>query len=613
MTRSRGAGRSENEFSRRENSCGRFPFSAERHVKHSPAVFTSRELNILKVGLVADKPPVPPKRRKRRMFKKYRSQHSTTYGRPFRKSNFTKIKGVAAKTGQSKAKEYNSSGADLSHSDGDEFKSSPRDLLAVPVGCDDDVIDKMTAKPLPFPMLSPELEYEIYELMMMQRVTESSKTRRRIPSDTKPPFLEKCNECVKSIPKVSPSELSKRSTKESYDEEVAVAEMDKIIRRLSTEMVDEESQNKVKQFFKSKFHKNVKYPCEPKVAVKPREDIIIDWENDYENLNEPVVLEGKSVMKNSPAFRQKQKAEVETRLRSDSITSNLFNFFKGSSDDEPHADRSNESFVASKRKKKKFFFYDSVRPKTSFENPDKFDGISLDSESSETITGCDRGSGKPRSDTEIYDKTSVSSISDEFNSYSDFDSDITETWCDENISLASLTWDLSEELSKSTCSRFDTDVRKEFNGKKSHGWVFGNVSSSYAVYEIESSEEDSVVVTLEEDKCRKGNRSPEKTPKFKRSDRFKSASETDLTRSFRKGFRLEEKRSRSTDFFRESSFESKYKWNLKRRKKSSSVTSDVRAWMSRIQGSDVAEDRIFFHDEEVQTVEGFTRVGSHFA
>lgn len=113
-------------------------------------------------------------------------------------------------------------------------------------------------KSLPFPVDDCETEYEAQELLLMQRVTDSLKERRRVSSERR-----LGGEVKESVHK---SGILK-------DREKMNDSQRKILKELEDELRNNEAQR----------------------ILKIREDVIIDWENNYDNLHEPVVLEGKSL------------------------------------------------------------------------------------------------------------------------------------------------------------------------------------------------------------------------------------------------------------------------------------------------------------------------------
>lgn len=598
--------------------------------EHIPAILVTPNLDfpkICRIKFLEKKPPVPPKRRRRKMEQKYR----LAYNRRMRKSNLSKAKAVTTPTIQ--IKEKNSLNIGNHTTAQREAKLSPEKLLQTVIDNRDEIPDKETKKLLPFPVNSPELEYELNELLMLQRVTASSKTRRKISSERKVPFLEESNEGIqgrfKHISEVSSDYFSPRSTKEPSVDGMDKVFSDKVAKNFSSEVVDSECQKKVKHFLESKV-KKVKYHTQPQVPLKLREDIIIDWENDYENLNEPVVLEGKSVASRSLqrfSLGKKLVTESESESSCEIIdqTSNpsksVEDFSNKSCASIPNRsnDGSDESTVNASTEELSSQISDplpSTQPKVLIQlklpsNLTKFGKTSSRSKITDIVTRYEKilKENDPKSDTEFFDKISISSISDGLNSYSDFESDINETqavgetWCDEktsdeNISLTS--WEASEDISKS----LEENVGKECEFKQIKKVYTTILEHKIPSFDSSFGGSDGVLDTIsevDEKFLAKRNSFHAVTVQFVNSINIlsKSASETDLIKSLaNKPLSLQESWSRSMEFFQDYMTDSR-SINHVRLPKTSSITSDVCEWMAEIRGIAFAEDRLFSNDDEV--------------
>ncbi|KAK6643126.1 hypothetical protein RUM43_004629 [Polyplax serrata] len=514
-------------------------------------------------GLLATKPPSCPKRKTNN---KRKSNQKQTYcpGIPShgrRKMNFTRGKGIATRTGQWKTKETNSVGNSI-RGEKDKHELSPCDFLeAATINDEDDVRDRATSmKPLPFPLLNPELEYEINELLMMQRVTESSKTRRRIQSTPTTSFMDKSNNGVgssaKGIPKVLLPVHHDNSLMESR-----MTDWEKIVNEISDDAVDDESKNRVKQFLKDKFEKSANYQEEPKLAVKVRRDIIIDWENTYEN--EPVVLEGKSVLP-----RSSRDVHVKNNERG-----------AGRSAETENSTSADRSCRCLKPGPESLTVSDSCT---------KSDDICLNSALSDEFT--EDVPKQTNSGWEISRKTCGGPLSNRLNSFSDVDSEIFETTncttsSNENVSAKSVNFDRSP-----TQTEEDNTNQKVYVSVLQHtfstsdGTTGGVNSDEELVPSAEGNSIDDSVFVNKRIECTN-----------KRG--WKSASENDLLNNFGNRFGFMAKRSRSLYLFPEVPTGVE-RVKVQKRQLKESIASDVFDWMSGIRGLVFEEDRLHAGDDE---------------
>ncbi|EEB15025.1 Rho GTPase activating protein, putative [Pediculus humanus corporis] len=613
----------------------------DRHIRESvwtwlndlPGLLTPHKPDFsgfLNVGISADKPPVPPKRKKRKTTQWNRCRFVTPRRRRHaKKLNYNSVKGKEIAGKITKTITNNNNNADSStcsdHFSNDKVESGeksnllllPYDVLKFEMNNEDVVDDNVTAKPLPFPLPTPELEFEINELLMMQRVTESSKTRRLrrrcMPLESKGPFLDKSNDiveyCVKDIPNALPAQLSKRSTKESFlANEMSNVNLKKIFDKLSREMIDAESQKKVETFLKSKFlNKNVEYLSELK-TVKLREDVIIDWENDYENLNEPVILEGKSISPKGANDRSGKywkngvdDDDGDRRISWESATETCVSRTESFSQYENVKQSSNEymekylqsreeseSLCGNNNNDNKYQECETVPSISSSKTvadtstTTKTHKTSLQVILSDSNDKFTEDSGKLKSESETFDKISITS--DDNNSFSDFDSEYSESgatpasgvlhtsWCNENDSLTSLTWELS--------SQDENDERREDN--EIHNDYHDYRPLSYCST-VESNFSDS-------DSTLKSSYSGKIFPNETRVENKKENEEV----KFHDKSRVNDKifRSKSLDFFRDSLTESRCRGRRRfdRLRDRNSVRSDVCDWMAKIRGIVLSED-----------------------